>query len=109
MKNILKTQTFMKDISELLGGKPTLQKVQVLTYIYLNEPCSTSDIQKFIGSTMGGASKIVHDMTSLTSRKKVGVGILDVRQDTMNLKSNIITVSSLGRTRLDPLFNNLNG
>ena len=95
--NILKTLKLLELIRKEVDGEMSLQKLQVLLTALANPTgIDQSTLLKRVDQSRAAVSKNVADLSLLTSKKEVGVGLIRSDADPMNLSTRIITPTAKG-------------
>lgn len=76
----------------------TAQRLLILIAVYRNEGASQRELLKQLDSTsITALSRNIADLSSLTSRKSQGPGLLELRVDPMNLRVKRIFLTQKGK------------
>lgn len=76
----------------------TAQRLLILIAVYRNEGASQRELLKQLDSTsITALSRNIADLSSLTSRKSQGPGLLELRVDPMNLRVKRIFLTQRGK------------
>lgn len=108
-QKLQKLQKLLDDFQKVFSSskhptQPTLQRLEVLLHVYQQQPLAITEIANRFDLSMPGVSRIVHDMTELTSKKKEGIGVLELYKDPMNFRTTLVKLSKKGELFLDPIF-----
>ena len=76
----------------------TAQRLLILIAVYFHEGLSQRELLNFLDSTpVTALSRNIADLTSLTTRKQPGPGLLELRADPLNLRVKRVFLTSKGR------------
>ena len=82
----------------LLGPDVTVQRLLILLKVYGNEGLSQSELLGLLeGTSVTALSRNIADMSTRTSQKRDGPGLLELRTDIMNLRRKTIHLTKKGR------------
>jgi len=89
---------FLVSARKALGPDVTALRLHILLNVYLNEGTNQRNLLKLLDVTSVTAlSRNLADMSTLTSTKKLGPGLIELRFDMMNLRQKSIHLTSRGR------------
>lgn len=89
---------FLVRARKALGPDVTALRLHILLNVYLNEGTNQSSLLKQLDVTSVTAlSRNLADMSALTSSKKPGPGLIELRSDLMNLRQKSIHLTPRGR------------
>jgi DNA-binding MarR family transcriptional regulator len=89
---------FLVRARKALGPDVTALRLHILLNVYLNEGINQRSLLKLLDVTSVTAlSRNLADMSTLTSSKKPGPGLIELRFDLMNLRQKSIHLTSRGR------------
>lgn len=81
-----------------LGPDTTIQRLLILINVFLHEGLSQSELLRVLDTTSVTAlSRNLADLSRLTSRKRQGPGLLELRVDPLNLRRKTIHLTPKGR------------
>ena len=84
-----------------LSGDVTAQRLLILIAVYLNEGLSQTELLRRLESTsITALSRNIADLSSLTTRKEAGPGLLELRTDPMNLRIKRVFLTRRGKAFL---------
>jgi DNA-binding MarR family transcriptional regulator len=76
----------------------TAQRLLILLNVYFNEGLSQRDLLEMLDSTsITALSRNLADLSTLTTRKVAGPGLLELMSDPMNLRIKRVHLTSKGR------------
>jgi DNA-binding MarR family transcriptional regulator len=82
-----------------LGPDVTVLRLHILLNVYLHEGCSQNELLFLLDVTSVTAlSRNLADLSTLTSSKRLGPGLIELRPDTMNLRRKTIHLTRKGRS-----------
>ncbi len=82
-----------------LGPDVTILRLHILLNVYLNEGVSQSELLQILDMTSVTAlSRNLADMSLLTSTKRPGPGLIELRFDNMNLRRKTIHLTGQGKS-----------
>lgn len=89
-----------------VAGDMTVQRLQILTLISMADPegISLTELTKRASVNQSNTSKMVHNMTKLTSAKKPGPGFVTAESDPMDLSTKIVRLTPRGREVVSMIF-----
>ncbi|MFT7218885.1 MAG: DNA-binding MarR family transcriptional regulator [Candidatus Azotimanducaceae bacterium] len=89
---------FIVRARKALGPDVTVLRLHILLNVYLNEGTNQRNLLKLLDVTSVTAlSRNLADMSALTSSKKPGPGLIELRFDLMNLRQKSIHLTPRGR------------
>jgi len=89
---------FLVSARKTLGPDVTALRLHILLNVYLNEGTNQRNLLKLLDVTSVTAlSRNLADMSTLTSTKKPGPGLIELRFDMMNLRQKSIHLTPQGR------------
>ncbi|MBL6689471.1 MAG: hypothetical protein ISP91_03670 [Pseudomonadales bacterium] len=92
---------------KLLGPDVTALRLHILLNVYMNEGLSQSELLKTLDMTSVTAlSRNLADLSVLTSSKRPGPGLIELRFDSMNLRRKTIHLTSKGKKIIRSLLTN---
>ena len=81
-----------------LSADITAQRLLILIGVFFHEGLSQRELLNFLDSTSVTAlSRNIADLSSLTTRKQPGPGLLELRADPLNLRVKRVFLTSKGR------------
>lgn len=81
-----------------LGPDVTALRLHILFNVYMNEGLSQSELLRLLDMTSVTAlSRNLADLSTLTSSKRIGPGLLELKFDAMNLRRKTIHLTPKGR------------
>lgn len=103
--NLIKLNQLLRFVRAHLGSDITVQRLLILVNVYLNEGMSQNELLNNLDSTSVTAlSRNLADLSSVTSQKKPGPGLIELRVDIMNLRKKRIYLTDKGRQFLSELL-----
>lgn len=103
--NLIKLNQLLRFVRAHLGSDITVQRLLILVNVYLNEGMSQNELLNNLDSTSVTAlSRNLADLSSVTSQKKPGPGLIELRVDIMNLRKKRIYLTNKGRQFLSELL-----
>jgi DNA-binding MarR family transcriptional regulator len=96
---------FLVNARKALGPDVTALRLHILLNVYLNEGTNQSKLLTLLDVTSVTAlSRNLADMSTLTSSKKPGPGLIELRFDVMNLRQKSIHLTTLGREIIETIL-----
>lgn len=81
-----------------LGADVTVQRLSILLGVHRNEGLSQSELLHHLDATsITALSRNIADLSSRTSSKQKGPGLLELRADEMNLRRKTVHLTAKGR------------
>ena len=103
--NLNKLNQLLRFVRAHLGSDITVQRLLILINVYLNEGMSQNELMQQLDSTSVTAlSRNLADLSSVTSSKKEGPGLIEMRIDPMNLRKKRIYLTDKGRQFLGEIL-----
>lgn len=103
--NLNKLNQLLRFVRAHLGSDITVQRLLILINVYLNEGMSQNELMQLLDSTSVTAlSRNLADLSSMTSSKKLGPGLIELKVDPMNLRKKRIYLTEKGRVFLSELL-----
>ncbi len=103
--NLVKLNQLLRFVRTSLGSDITVQRLLILVNVYLNEGMSQNELLSNLDSTSVTAlSRNLADLSSVTSQKKSGPGLIELKVDMMNLRKKRIYLTEKGRNFLTELL-----
>ena len=103
--NLNKLNQLLRFVRAHLGSDITVQRLLILINVYLNEGMSQNELMQQLDSTSVTAlSRNLADLSNVTSSKKQGPGLIELRVDPMNLRKKRIYLTEKGKDFLGELL-----
>ena len=98
---------FLVRARKALGPDVTALRLHILINVYLNEGTNQRNLLSVLDMTSVTAlSRNLADMSTLTSSKKEGPGLIELRFDMMNLRQKTIHLTPKGRSIITSILEN---
>ncbi len=96
---------FLVTARRLMGPDVTALRLHILLTVYQNEGCNQRTLLQNLDMTSVTAlSRNLADMSALTSTKKPGPNLIELRFDVMNLRSKTVHLTPSGRAVVEQLL-----
>jgi DNA-binding MarR family transcriptional regulator len=103
--NLNKLNQLLRFVRTHLGSDITVQRLLILINVYLNEGMSQNELMQQLDLTSVTAlSRNLADLSGITSSKKEGPGLIELRVDPMNLRKKRIYLTDKGKEFLSELL-----
>lgn len=100
-KVLLKTNKFLRFARDSIDHDITAQRLIILITVCLHEGKSQNELLELLDKTSVTAlSRNLADLSSLTSRKMEGPGLVELRNDPLNLRKKRVYLTDAGRRYL---------
>lgn len=91
-----------------LSPDVTVQRLLILIGVYLHEGLSQRELLNHLDSTsITALSRNIADLSTLTTRKSPGPGLLELRTDPMNLRVKRVFLTRKGRSFVKQLISSM--
>lgn len=88
----------MKLLRDRIDSEMSISRALVFLYIGMNDGLNQSEVSRMAGLEKAAASRNVLDLSSFTSRRKEGPGLIEARRDDPHdRRANILYLTDKGR------------